>query len=120
MPSRQAGRPSHQKYCVSQLWSVEEHTGRMSLFANLSSEDQAMIDRKLVELSQKTGNVWTLDVARQPQAAGGDCYLEVKVNGRSLQPICIDAASDVPGARACAELDKLYESRVVHVASSAT
>jgi hypothetical protein len=85
----------------------------MSVFANLSAEDQAMIDRKLAELSQKTGNVWTLDIARQPQTAGGDCYLEVKVNGRSLQPLCLDAATDAPGARACAELDKLYHSRAV-------
>jgi hypothetical protein len=56
--------------------------------------------------------------ARQPQAAGGDCYLEIKVNGRSLQPICLDAAADIPGARVCAELDKLYQSRVVDTASS--
>jgi hypothetical protein len=92
----------------------------MSVFANLSSEDQALIGRKLAELSNKTGNVWTIDVARQPGAAGGDCYREVKVNGRSLEPICVDSESDAPGTRAGAELDKLYQSRLVDTASSAT
>ena len=90
----------------------------MSVFANLSADDQAMIDRKLAELSQKTGKVWTCDIARQPQAAGGDCYLELQVNGRSVQPICLDAAADNPGERVCAELEKLYQSRVVDTASS--
>lgn len=85
----------------------------MSVFANLSAEDQAMIDKKLAELSQKTGNVWTCEIARQPQTAGGDCYLEIKVNGRHMQPICLEAAADAPGARVCAELDKLYNSGVV-------
>ena len=67
----------------------------MSVFANLSADDQALIDKKLEELSQKTGDVWTCEIARQTQAAGGDCYLEIKVNGRSLLPICLDAAADL-------------------------
>jgi hypothetical protein len=92
----------------------------MSVFANLSADDQALIDKKLEELSQKTGDVWTCEIARQTQAAGGDCYLEIKVNGRSLLPICLDAAADGPGSRVCVELDKLYQSRVVDTASSGT
>ena len=90
----------------------------MSVFANLSADDQALIDNKLAELSQKTGDVWTCEIARQTQAAGGDCYLEIKVNGRSLLPICLDAAADAPGSRVCGELDKLYQSRVVDTSSS--
>jgi hypothetical protein len=89
----------------------------MSVFANLSAEDQALIDKKLAELSLKTGDVWTCEIARQTQAAGGDCYLEIKVNGRSLLPICLDAAADAPGSRVSVELDKLYQSRVVDKAT---
>ena len=61
----------------------------MSVFANLSADDQALIDKKLEELSQKTGDVWTCEIC----AADPNCWWRLLPRNQSEWP---EFAADLP------------------------
>lgn len=83
----------------------------MSQLHNLSAQSRARIDAKLAELQQKTGQIWTLEVTKQPGGINGVCLLEISIDGRIARPIALEPNHERPADRICRELDRLYSKK---------
>jgi len=83
----------------------------MSQLHNLSTHSKAKIDAKLAQLQQSTGQIWSVEVTKQPGGINGVCLLEISIDGRIARPIALENNQEKPADRICRELDHLYAQK---------
>ena len=81
---------------------------RLSQYANLTADNRAKVDAKLVELGERTGQSWSCEVI-DSSGHGGLSSLEITVDGRMSRPVVLGGAlDDRPADRICNELDRSH------------
>lgn len=73
----------------------------------LSAPDQAIVDAKLSEIEQTSGNSWACELTREQQVDNHGYLLEVTINGHFMRPVSL--ASDASAERICNELDRFHQ-----------